>query len=229
MAAIAVAIGWLVRERLLLTTHERLTHKYRQEIVVLAERQAARLVARLAQDDDQWLDVIVTATSDDRLLVAQTAETELLGLVAHWAELPAESGSRQAAILAHVLAQQAPNLPADRRHPARSLAQRLIVWPVDGRIVDTGKFIADCQAVLLLPEVEPSEIRVAATDPPRPIESPAAELTLAESSPAPPPAIPAPPQATGTTVEPPVPDVSVPLPNEPARFTAPRAIRISDE
>src|SRR5436190_7566689 len=178
MAAIAVAIGWLVRERLLLTTHERLTHKYRQEIVALAERQAAGLVARLAQDDDQWLDVIVTATSDDRLLVAQTAETELLGLVAHWAALPAESGSRQAAILAHVLAQQAPNLPADRRHPARSLAQRLIVWPVDGRIVNTGKFIADCQAVLLLPEVEPSEIRVAATDPPRPVESPAAELIL---------------------------------------------------
>jgi len=217
VAALTAALGWFARERLLLSTHDRLTQTYLHEIDVLSDRNAADLVARLAQDDAQWLDVLVPATADDRPIVAQAAESALLDLVTHWSVLPAEASSRQAATLAHLLAQQAQNLSADRCHPHRSLAQRLILWPVDGRIVDAAKFISDCQSVLLLPEVEPQEIRVASAAPQKPVEEPVAT---------PPP--PSPPDA-GPAVAPASPEVTVTLPNEPARFTAPAAIRISDD
>src|SRR5438105_2605568 len=118
-AAITGVLASLVRDRLLTQTKARLTEKYSQQIASLSDQQAARLIARLAQGNDQWLDVIVAATADDRPAVAQTAETELLDLIAQWTKMPAAESSPHAACLAHLLAQQAPNIPAEQRHLGR--------------------------------------------------------------------------------------------------------------
>jgi hypothetical protein len=103
-------------------------------------------------------------------------------------------------------------MPPERRDLAHSLAQRLILWPIDGRRVDTASFIADCQLVLLLPQAEQTEIRVAAAPEPRPAE-PAAPPVLELQQ----------------TLIAPEPQESEQPSGEPRPFTASPALRISDQ
>src|SRR5207247_3823772 len=51
--------------------------------------------------------------------------------------------------------------PPERRDFVHALAQRLVVWPVDGRHVNADEMIANCEAALRLPLAEPVEIRLA--------------------------------------------------------------------
>jgi len=183
MTALIVSATALARDWLLADVRDRLSQKYQQRVAAFSERQAALLVRRLAQNDDQWLDALVAAAADDRPAVAAAAETELREMVDRWAELP-QQHSAQIAGLARLLAQQAPLLPAQRRDLAHALVQKIIDLPVDGEHVDAAQLIADCQPVLVLPRAERAELRVAAAtatspDPPR------------ETQPAAPPVLPA--------------------------------------
>src|SRR5207244_4265702 len=91
------------------------------------------------------------------------AQLELHELVDRWATLPADESSSRVSPLATALAMHAREVPPGQRHFMHSLAHRLIDWPIDGQQIDAAKFIANCEAVLLLPVVEDPEIRIAAT------------------------------------------------------------------
>ncbi len=162
LAALTVTGAWLFRHALLGSTRQRLVESYQDRLASLPERDAARLIQRLAQNDDQWLEVLVCASADDRPLVSTTAERELQDLIDQWSSLPPQESASRVAMLASLLAEHAVSVPPERRQLAHSLAQRLILWPVDGRRVDAAIFIADCQSVLLLPLAEQAEIRIAA-------------------------------------------------------------------
>src|SRR6266850_7660855 len=201
MAAVILGGASLARAWLLAGVRDRLAQKYQQRLASLSERQAALFVRRLAHSEGEWLDVLVAASADERPAVAAAAEVELCEMVDRWAEL-AEESSSYVADLARLLAQQAPGLPPQRRHLAHSLAQRLLDWPIDGRLVDAAELIADCQSVLLLPRAEPAEIRVAAAAAPPSIQSqpepPPAAAPVLPPPPAPAPIVearPAPPSA----------------------------------
>jgi hypothetical protein len=235
VAVIGVAFS-LARAWLLADVRDRLTQKYQQRIASLSERQAALLVRHLAKSDGDWLDVLVAASADDRPIVAAAAETELRELVNRWAQRPEES-STDVADLARLLAQQAQELPPQRRHLAHSLAQRLLDWPVDGQLVDAAQLIADCQAVLLLPRVEPAEIRLAAAPPP-PANAQRGRESMAETNsltPQPPPGqrLPTPSEPPPGDVVPTPPATPSPeaqrMPQQPQPFKAISPIRISDE
>jgi hypothetical protein len=207
-------------------TRERLIERYCSDVRTLPEERAARLVSRLAEKDGQWSEVIVAATADDRPLVASAAESELRSLVVRWATLPAAESSPRVAALSRALNETAASLPPDRRSFARSLAHQLIVWPVDGSVIDVAQFIADCEAILLLPVVEPVEIRVASTPPPvRP------EPTAPQEGPVlPPTELPPeqpPPVLISETIPPPAPAPK--SPSEPERFVPDRSLRITDQ
>lgn len=222
MAAITAALAWQARGRLLAATRERMARQYGQQIAALPDRQAARLVSQLAQDDDQWLEVVVAASADGRTAIAAAAESELRNRVLLWAELPSAESSPLVASLASLLAQQAGDLPAERRHLAHSLAQRLITWPVDGSRVDMARFIADCQTVLLLLPVEPTEIRVATAEPP-------AAAGVSPTAPPIDPPVTLPPVPSAPSVKPTtLPRSNESMSREPGRFVAPKAMRISD-
>src|SRR5207249_4101605 len=139
LATITFAGIRLTATRLLPGTRERLIERYCSEIRALPEEQAARFVSRLAEKDAQWTEVIVAATADDRPLVASAAESELRSLVLRWAALPPAGSSPRAATLSRALAEMAAKLPPDRRSFARSIAQQLIVWPIDGQVVDAAQ------------------------------------------------------------------------------------------
>jgi hypothetical protein len=211
-AALSVAGAWLVREKLLDATRERLVRSYQHRLTSLPELEAASLIQRLAQIDDQFLEIIVWASTDERTLVSATAQRELQDLVDQWSSLPPHESSVRAAMLARLLAVYAPALPAERRDLAHSLAERLILWPIDGRRVNTAGFIEDCQSVLLLPRTEETEIRIAAIPDVRPTEPAAAPL--APESPRP--------------LVTPEPQTIEPSSGEPRPFTASPALRISD-
>jgi hypothetical protein len=218
----------VMRAFLLPTTHERLAQRYRMQLAELGDEQAARLVERLAADDDQWLEILVVSAVDLRPLVSQAAQRELRNLVHRWADLPAADSSPRAATLALILAQSARDLAPDQRLIANSLARELITWPIDGRAIDAADFIANCQAVLLLPVAEPVEIRLAAV-PVQPSE------IVRESEPATEPAV----EPVPAVIFPPVavlapepvlqPAIAPQAPNEPGRFVPGKSNRISDE
>jgi hypothetical protein len=230
-AGIRLAAGWLLPG-----AHERLVQQYCQQISAMPEDRATRFVVHLAENNAQWAEVIVAATADLRPAVVSTAERELRSLVLRLSRSPAEETSSAAAHLARALAITAPHLAPDRRILATSLASELLTWPLDGRLVDAGQFIADCEAVLLLPVSEPIEIRVAAA-PPAPQEfsapSQVLEPPLSEPQPQLPPVIQSPsvvqPPPVVLTTEPVPPLAPPPSPNEPQRFVPGRSIRISDD
>jgi hypothetical protein len=224
MAGVVASTAWLARGWMLAATHQRLEQQYQQRIATLPEGQAARLVRELARRDRAWIGVILAASADDRDAVAAAAESELRDLVERWSALPAAESSSHVAELASLLAGHAPRLPAERRHLAQALAERLIVWPIDGRQVDVARLIAECQAVLLLPRTEPADIRVATTavSPPIDAASPVAQpLSLPTSR-----AAASPDEVIAPVVAPTMiysPD------SEPRRLIAPQGIRISDD
>src|SRR4029434_3721820 len=76
VGGIRVTAGWLRPG-----AHERVIQQYCQQVRVLPEEEAAHLVARLAEDDAEWAEVVIAATADERPTVANTAERELRGLV----------------------------------------------------------------------------------------------------------------------------------------------------
>lgn len=224
-AGVRLAAGWLLPG-----AHERLVQQYWATVRALPADKAARFVTHLAENDAEWAEVIVVATADERPLVSSTAERELRSLVLRLARMPAEQSSPHIADLARALAKTVPNLPPDRRSVATSIAHELIAWPIGGRMIDAAQFIADCEAVLLLPVAEPIEIRVAAAPPAPPeLSTPLLEpvsLPALQSEPTiqPPPTV--------LVNEPDLPPTTItaqPAPNEPQRFVPSRSIRISDD
>ncbi len=230
-AGIRLASGWLTPG-----AHQRLVHQYCDQIKALPEDDAARFVARLAKQDAEWSAVLLAASADERPLVAITAERELRSLILRLAQLPFDQRSPHAAELARALATTAPGLPSDRRSLAASLANELIGWPIESQTIDAAQFIADCEAVLLLPIAEQREIRLAAAPATQEVPlqqfSPpqlAPEVVPAESIPSPQPVVIAPEPGPLPVSATPLPMPPTSAPNEPQRFVPGRSIRISDD
>lgn len=227
LAAVIATAGWFGRQQLATWTRARTAQQYQQQIADLPERQAARLIEQLAAGDREWLDLVVAAWSDSRPPVAAAAVSAVQSLVERWSQLPAAEASPRVEQLARLLAQHAPRMDAVQRDSAAVIAQRLLVWPVDGRQMNAARFIADCEALVRLPPSEPEELRLAAAPPLPPIP----EVTLPAAEPLPavtPPAITMPP-ANVNSAPAPLADANRERPQEPRRPPSPKAIRISDE
>jgi len=228
--AVMAATVRLARPQFESWTRERLTRHYQSEVAALPESGAAQLIRRLSQDE-QWLDVIVAAAADARPGVASAGRAALLDRVERWAQLPPGDSSPRVAELAGLLAEHAPRLPPEQMLFAQSLTHRLLIWPIDGRTIDTAALIAHCQAVLDLPADEPPALELAAAPRVAPPSAPPA------APPAEPPALapivspPTPPERPATAPQPSAPVEDSPaIQQEPRRFTVPpRGARISDE
>jgi hypothetical protein len=156
------AAGGLAGLHIKSTTRNRLALKHQQAIAMLSERAAAEHVRRLAQDDTQWLAIIVAGLADQRRPVAAAAKGALLDLVERWERLSPTRSSPKVAALARLLARHASQLPADGLGLAQSLSQRLLLWPLDASRADAEQLIADCEAVLGLSLPNPPELQLAA-------------------------------------------------------------------
>jgi hypothetical protein len=237
-AAIVVvaAAAWTGRRWLDEWTHDRLATKYAAVVAGLPEKRAAEFVARLADDDSQPLELVVQALADRRPDVEEAAEAGLLRGLDRWAKLPAAESSPHVATLAELLAQVSPQLPAERRLFAQSLAERILAWPIDRARVDPARLIADCEVVLRLDPPEPPAIRLAAVPDSSAIAErappPVADAPPATALPpilAAPPRPPIEPRAIQSVEPAPLPGGGHEAPLEPRRLLPPRGVRISDE
>jgi hypothetical protein len=159
---VLLAAGGVAGLHIRSTTRNRIAQQHQQAIEVLSERKAAEHVRRLAQDDTQWLAIIVAGLTDQRQPVAAAAKAAILDLVERWERLSPARSSPKVAELASLLARHASQLPADGLGLAQSLSQRLLLWPLDARRADADQLIADCEAVLRLPLPNPPELQLAA-------------------------------------------------------------------
>jgi hypothetical protein len=151
----------LARPWLQKSVEARLTRKFEARLAALDEHEAVKLVHRLAVVEGDWLELLVAASADERSALAAAAEAELREEIDRWTKEP-EERSESVALLAGLLAEQAPRLAPERRLLAHALALRLIDWPINSRRVDAARLIADCQTVLLLPRADATVVRVAA-------------------------------------------------------------------
>lgn len=160
--AVVVAGGaWQARRMLNAWTAEQLGQRHQQTLALLADRDAAAFIRRLARDDDQWLSIIIAALADSRSEVAAAATIALHQRAEQWRELPPDEAAPRIAELAHALAPLAAELPAQRQRWAGNLARQLLAWPSAGRQVDAAQFIADCETILRFVPADSDEARVA--------------------------------------------------------------------
>ncbi|HEX5103684.1 MAG TPA: hypothetical protein VFV87_07745, partial [Pirellulaceae bacterium] len=150
-----VLTAYIARSRVEHWTRAQLAARHQRQLARLAVEDAVLLVARLAEADDEYLDIVVLALADSRPQVTDAARQALAGRVQLWSHWPVGDSSPRVAALADLLARSAEQIPAERRWFTQSLAAQLLVWPVDGRGVDTQQLIADCERVLRLPTVQP--------------------------------------------------------------------------
>ncbi len=245
LALLAIGIlaiaAWLSRPQIAAWTRGHLARRLQGEIAAQPEGKAAQLVRLIEEDDPEWLGVIVAALADSRPAVAFAGEARLLDLVESWEHSPPEEKSSRVGVLARLLATGAPRLPPAQLAIVQGLAQKLLAWPIDGRLVDAARLFADCESVLQLPIPETAEIRLAAAPSSVPTEAgmPTEEgresiaeedvaSTKADSRnrlPTPLPLAPPEPAAKGPV---PLVEANRESPPEPQRLATPRAIRISD-
>jgi hypothetical protein len=164
LAALVASSGWWARAKLHAWTHDRVASELRTRLGSLPERRAAGLVRQLTESDAEWLDVLVSATTDSRASVAAAAMTSLEQLIEGWSAPGSTDSTPNVAALARLLAEHAPRLPPERVARAQSLAQRLLDWPVDSRRLDAAQLISDCEIVLRLIPAEEAGVRVAAVE-----------------------------------------------------------------
>jgi len=244
---IIAVVAWLSRPPMAAWTRARLARTLQSEIAAQPDDKAARLIRLIEEDEPEWLAVIIIALADSRPAVAVAAETRLVELLETWERsAPREKSSRVGAV-AGLLAAGAPQLPPARVAFARALAQKLLAWPIDSRLVDAARLFADCQAILELPVPETADVRLAAIPLSAPTgretPMPAAREKIAEPSPAsveekshspaptllPPQRSASPTEVTAAPESAPLEQVSREPPLEPRRLTKPQATRITDK
>ncbi len=229
LAALVLALtGWYGRGQLQRRTTQHAARRFRQELQTLPERRAARRIGQVPAADGQWLEVLVAAWADSRREVAASARAAVLSEIESWSQPPEAAAEPPLADLARLLAVYAPRMNGVEREAARALAERLLQWPADSRRLDAAGFIANCEAVLELPPTPPDELRFALSPAPR--GSPPAIGPLQPEAVGP-PAAPAPPQPFAPPAALPLPlaDANRETPLTPRPFSAPQAIRISDD
>ena len=233
-AALVVVVGaWQGRGAIQQWASDDAARQFSRKLQTLHERQAARQIAHAPAADGQWLEALVTAWADPRGEVALAARVAVLSEVERWSQQSAAEFEPPLGDLARYLAQHAPQMNDVEREAARALAERLLLWPASGNRIGAARLIADCEAVLGLPPAPLSEIRVAAS----PAPLPAPQIALPQLSPslpevAWPPQSPAliQPQPAAPLAPPlPLPDANQESPAAPRPFSAPKAIRISDD
>ena len=97
--------------------------------------------------EEAELTALVQAMSDPRPAIADVAASDLQNAIDEWQSLPPEVASLRVARLANLLAHHCAAIPARQRHAVRSMARRLLLWPLHSE-ADAGQLIADCEATL---------------------------------------------------------------------------------
>jgi hypothetical protein len=146
-----VLSAWVLRSRVEQWTRASLAVRHQHRLAQLSDEGAVLLISRLAEADDEYLDLIVLALQDRRPRVASAAEQALAARVERWSRWPKAEALPRVAALASLLSESAERIPLERRPALHRLAERLLAWPADGQLIDGHRLIVDCEKLLRLP------------------------------------------------------------------------------
>jgi len=208
--------------------------------------QAAAIARELGALDDSAIRPLVQALVSEEPLVSAAAWEEINRRLAAWRELSRKASGTKVAALARELAEWRESIPLEHQRGVRRWAEAILFWPLKGSQADAGAVMADCEAILELPEPDQQLLteRLALlaqkqSQPPEEespvvVELPPEESQATESSNLPPIVsardVASPPTNSGTITDdepaesPPIP----PYPREPRGIYVPRARPIED-
>jgi len=139
-----------------------LARHWQRGLADVADERVADQLRKIAGLGEAGVPVLVEAIGSDRQSVSQAARLVLRDRIDEWQLQTASSSSGKIALLARQLARYVGQFSPAARREAADLATRILLWPVDGNVVDRGRLVSDCETVL----------RAAAADRPGKSETP---------------------------------------------------------
>jgi hypothetical protein len=136
--------GWTARSR---------AEQLGKELLVAETPEELEAVAReLGTLDDAAAKPLVQALMSDDPSISLAAGNEISRLLAVWRQQPRKTSGTKVAVLAKELARQCESIPPEQQRLARQWAEGILLWPLKGSGVDAAAVLADCEAILAMPQ-----------------------------------------------------------------------------
>ena len=146
--------------------------KLRRELREVPAGRVAEHLQQLRHLGDAGIEELVQSLASERAEVVRAAALELDTALQRWQSLPQAESSPRVYKLAEHLAKMLPQLDRPARREAARIAQRILLWPIDRKLIDGLALVEHCDVVVragaAIPPPRP-ETLVAAIDP-RPLE-----------------------------------------------------------
>ncbi|MFN0019324.1 MAG: HEAT repeat domain-containing protein [Pirellulaceae bacterium] len=136
--------GWATRSR---------AEQLGKELLAAETPGQLEAIAReLGVFDDAAVKPLVQALVSDDPSISLAAGNEISRLLAAWRQQPQKSSGAKVAALAKELARQCESIPPEQQRLARQWAEGILLWPLKGNGVDAAAVLADCEAILAMPQ-----------------------------------------------------------------------------
>lgn len=160
LSMIAVGVGvWLGRGQWL-------AWHWGRQLATVPDDQAAALLARIAELDQDGIPLLVDAMGSHREAVASGARRVLAERQQRWENLPWCEAAPRLLVLAESLAARGEGLPPTARREARRIAAWILRWRPAQSTPERPRMVAACEAILKWPDGGPGEAAVGAMPPP---------------------------------------------------------------
>lgn len=138
--------GWTARSR---------AEQLGKELLVAeTPEQATAIAGELGALDEAAVEPLVRGLVSDEPLISAAAGEEISHLLGAWRKLPRKTSGKKVAALVQELAQEREAIPPEQHVAVRRWAEAILLWPLKGSGVDAAAVLADCNAILELPEPE---------------------------------------------------------------------------
>ncbi len=136
--------GWTARSRAELLGKELLDAQ--------TPEQAKAIARELGALDEAAVPTLVRALVSEEPFVSAAAGEEISRRLAAWRQLPRKTSGTKVQLLAKELAQERESIPPEHQRTARRWAEAILLWPLKGSQADAAAILADCEALLELPQ-----------------------------------------------------------------------------
>ena len=136
--------GWTARSR---------AEQLGKELLAAETPEQATAVAReLGALDEAAVELLVRGLVSEEPLISAAAGEEISRRLAAWRQLPRKAAGTKVAALVKELAQEREAIPPEQHVAVRRWAEAILLWPLKGSGVNAAAVLADCEAILELPE-----------------------------------------------------------------------------
>jgi hypothetical protein len=136
--------GWTARSR---------AEQLGKELLAAETPEQATAIAReLGALDEAAVEPLVRGLVSEEPLISAAAGEEISRRLGAWRKLPRKTSGTKVAALVRELAKEREAIPPEQHLAVRRWAEVIVLWPLQGSGVDAAAVLADCEAILELPE-----------------------------------------------------------------------------